>query len=1311
MKIRNKRTGEIIEVSEEELGNYNVSNSNNINLNLPQMHRKGMNPIGYNAFLANDRNNNIFVGGGNARYQNEDFSVGPYAMGVGNKHFQKFPADYGISGTYHVNDKFDINMNVGKNSKGVGIRYKFKKGGGDEFQNKNNNSIQVGLNGLDNEQAYFRSPFQPKSESMFPLGMMNTNVQGSTEMPNLFGNQSGFDIMKQDYSNVQSSKPKRNIFENFGLREFNGIIDGVTAMANSHTDYQNRRDEMAKLAEFYQQPANPNFDRDGRSSMPMYFKNGGYNVKKGDSLEKISKEIGVPIKTLMSLNSIKNADKIKAGVTLKLPTSVLEQDQSVDYRNPKKDINPAPWLDIGNKKPIIKASGSASLKKSKSNDILEQLNTTTKGNPVINHFGKQMVDNGNKLFLTDRGNKTVYYDDGTGHLKQTVVVTGKNDNPHNTSLITHDEALAYSKTHDRNDTRRNAFITPLGATGLQSDPNYYGHPALAATNPSHRNILWHGMPNKVQTAREGYMKTKTLNDNAQTMGCINCDRPTIHDVTNIFGKNDSAYIIDSRMPLDFNKKAFEKSYSAEPIKQKKWWQFKNGGGEKEIQGLPFKSPLASAIVERGEAVQFGNRDIAMVADEGPYIEDHGDKHDGTYLPDVRRVLENTSTKKGRNHKSDMLLAMSSDEVEAITGFKPKGKRSHAQAYDEALKFYQDEQDKINSKKEKVMKQSNLSDAQMNALRLNDMFGSMAPTSESLFESLFGHQEEVKAQHGISNDEPLKFQVGGGRASSTLPNYLKPKSNNSGYHDWIKKQLGNIPTSQPSQSGKKPIVFKQSAKSANAPLNSNNFQAMQTAPIKIAGIGAGDNPQYSSEFGSFVPPYTDGNKPNWYDNSADVWNDDLYPYAQQYMGMPGFNDLSPQSRHSQYQNFVAQQYGPLVLDAYRSGIMPLNNSHMQLAASLGKQPKDLTDEEILKGYQDDKQNVRGVFTQRITDPQGRDEIKRNFRPVNFNGKTMYVEQNPEGNMPITYYDVEGELSTLGIPPYQVEQSQTNPAIGEVNNPNVQSNETRNQNVQDSSGQSDSNGNSLSNNKKQFGKNRVPLEWNDLLSPISALVNASGRYPEMPFRADINQLNYNLLDPQSQLNEITAQTRPALKDASNDSVGQAMKAQLLSNANRAKSDVIGNMMNANSQILNHQTDYNTTAKDKQSVMDATAAQDFHNRVLQSKSKQDEAILSSIDSFGKMVSKNKQFNNVLRMLDTDNFGYDPETKGIAFNNAMTYLTGNSANVTPYENPMGNTKTKSKKTLSVRDIALLNKMQTENPQQYANNVLQLKAQGYELP
>jgi hypothetical protein len=659
-----------------------------------------------------------------------------------------------------------------------------------------------------------------------------------------------------------------------------------------------------------------------------------------------------------------------------------------------------------------------------------------------------MVNNGNKLFITDKGTKQIYYDDGTGNLKHAFVGTGKNDDPNRSRHITHDEALAFSKTHNREQTKVNTFITPLGATGLSYNPNYYGRPAVHATSPSHRNIAWHAMPNSVQIPREARLKSKTLADNPMTMGCINCDRPTVHDITNIFGDKDSSYIIDSRMPLDFNTKAFEKAYSEKPIEQKKWWQFKNGGGEKEIQGLPFKSPLASAIVERGEAVQFGNQDIAMVADKGPYIEDHGDKHDGTYLPDVRRVLENTSTKKGRNHKSDMLLAMSSDEVEAITGFKPKGKRSHAQAYDEALKFYQDEQDKINSKKEKVMKQSNLSDAQMNALRLNDMFGSMAPTSESLFESLFGHQEEVKAQHGISNDEPLKFKKGGPTQSEiiaaqnkvsdikkqlswttdpakrktleadynkamTYYNSLR-SSGNSGYHDWIKSKISNIPTSQPSQSGKKPIVFKQSAKSANAPLNSNSFQAMQTAPINITGIGAGDNPQYSSEFGSFVPPYTDGNKPNWYDNPADVWNDDLYPYAQQHMGMPGFNDLAPQSRHSQYQQFVAQQYGPLVLDAYRNGIMPLNNSHMQLAISLGKQPKDLTDEEILKGYQDDKQNVRGVLTQRITDPQGRDEIKRNFRPVNFNGKTMYVEQHPEGNMPITYYDLGDELSNIPMP---------------------------------------------------------------------------------------------------------------------------------------------------------------------------------------------------------------------------------------------------------------------------------------------------------
>lgn len=106
-----------------------ISNSKKINLNLPVYGKPEMKPLQFNKFFVNDKNQNLYIGGVNPRYQNKDFSVGPYMVGVGNTNFQKLPADIGMSGTYHVNDKFDINTNIGQNNIGAGIKYKFAKGG------------------------------------------------------------------------------------------------------------------------------------------------------------------------------------------------------------------------------------------------------------------------------------------------------------------------------------------------------------------------------------------------------------------------------------------------------------------------------------------------------------------------------------------------------------------------------------------------------------------------------------------------------------------------------------------------------------------------------------------------------------------------------------------------------------------------------------------------------------------------------------------------------------------------------------------------------------------------------------------------------------------------------------------------------------------------------------------------------------------------------------------------------------------------------------------------------------------------------
>ena len=100
-----------------------------VNLNLPVFRMPEKKPFVFNKFLVNDRNQNLFIGGINPTYQNEKLSVGPYMVGVGNKYFQKFPADYGVRGNYNVNDNFNINMSVGKNNINAGINYKFRNGG------------------------------------------------------------------------------------------------------------------------------------------------------------------------------------------------------------------------------------------------------------------------------------------------------------------------------------------------------------------------------------------------------------------------------------------------------------------------------------------------------------------------------------------------------------------------------------------------------------------------------------------------------------------------------------------------------------------------------------------------------------------------------------------------------------------------------------------------------------------------------------------------------------------------------------------------------------------------------------------------------------------------------------------------------------------------------------------------------------------------------------------------------------------------------------------------------------------------------
>jgi hypothetical protein len=99
---------------------------------------KKLNPFTYpkpdysystNPFLVRDPQFGIFIGGVNPTYSTKDFSVGASMVGVGNKDFQKLPADYGIRGSYNPTDSLSINANLSKDNFGAGLSYRFQEGG------------------------------------------------------------------------------------------------------------------------------------------------------------------------------------------------------------------------------------------------------------------------------------------------------------------------------------------------------------------------------------------------------------------------------------------------------------------------------------------------------------------------------------------------------------------------------------------------------------------------------------------------------------------------------------------------------------------------------------------------------------------------------------------------------------------------------------------------------------------------------------------------------------------------------------------------------------------------------------------------------------------------------------------------------------------------------------------------------------------------------------------------------------------------------------------------------------------------------
>lgn len=188
------------------------------------------------------------------------------------------------------------------------------------------------------------------------------------------------------------------------------------------------------------------------------------------------------------------------------------------------------------------------------------------------------------------------------------------------------------------------------------------------------------------------------------------------------------------------------------------------GGVPTTQGLPDDMDFMGNVeAEEGEVFQQNDGNISKVADNAGT---HGEG--GVMLPNVNRVLEDTSDK--RKDKASKLLKLKPDTVKAMFGFKPKGDLSHSKAFEKATEFFNKQKDKINKANIDINDMSFIDKNSSNSAKLNFTSMKEMPTSEDLFNPLFSHQEQVKAENNIGDDGKMmkggqikikrKYQTGG-----------------------------------------------------------------------------------------------------------------------------------------------------------------------------------------------------------------------------------------------------------------------------------------------------------------------------------------------------------------------------------------------------------------------------------------------------------------------------------------------------------------------------------------------------------------------
>lgn len=266
-----------------------------------------------------------------------------------------------------------------------------------------------------------------------------------------------------------------------------------------------------------------------------------------------------------------------------------------------------------------------------------------------------------------------------------------------------------------------------------------------------------------------------------------------------------------------------------------------------------------AELEQGEVFQDGDGQINKISDQAPTHE-----QGGVDVPNVQRVLEDTST--DRKDKASKLLKLIPTAVKGMLGFKPKQSVSHADAHDKAVDFYNKKSTAIINKVALNAESRRTNDHDMyalNSIKFNAIALKELPKEQELFDTLFQHQEGVKAAFGIS-DAGKKMQTGG----YSFQPYAGDKNWKGNASKHTKEEWDAMATDLGFEGGNTK-EFQQFLINQQGDVNDNGTTQPNFQPL-IGGLHSQFGNPKAPPSGKYVDNWLDGRLGHRWDATFDAW---------------------------------------------------------------------------------------------------------------------------------------------------------------------------------------------------------------------------------------------------------------------------------------------------------------------------------------------------------------------------------------------------------------------------------------------------------